>query len=41
MTLDDWGLHLVDMNIVSGNLLEIVQQQGHAYVANASAAPTN
>src|SRR6185369_7066224 len=30
---DDWGLHLIDMNIVMGNLLETVRRQGAAFVA--------
>lgn len=30
---DDWGLHLVDMNIAMGNLLEVVRRQGEAYTA--------
>jgi hypothetical protein len=31
--LKDWGLHLVDMNLTMGNLIEIVRAQGRAYVA--------
>lgn len=31
---DDWGLHLIDMNIVMGNLLEIVNLQTKAYVGS-------
>ncbi|MGZ5196167.1 MAG: hypothetical protein ACXWB8_12070 [Ramlibacter sp.] len=31
--LDDWGMHLIDMNVVMGNLLETVRRQGGAYVA--------
>lgn len=34
-TLDDWGLHLVDMNVVMGNLLALVRQQGAAWVSKA------
>lgn len=30
-----WGLHLVDMNLAMGNLLEIVGQQGKAWLARA------
>lgn len=33
-TLDDWGLHLIDVNLVMGNLLDIVRQQGLTWVAN-------
>jgi hypothetical protein len=29
--LEDWGLHRVDMNLVMGNLIDIVRQQGRAY----------
>jgi hypothetical protein len=28
-----WGLHLVDMNIAMGNLVDIVGQQSKAYLA--------
>jgi hypothetical protein len=31
--LADWGLHRVDMNLVMGNLIEIVRKQGRAYRA--------
>lgn len=31
-TLDDWGLHLIDVNLVMGNLLGLVRQQGAAWV---------
>lgn len=34
--LDDWGLHLVDINLVAGNLLNIVQKQSSAYLATAA-----
>ena len=34
-TLDDWGLHLIDVNLVMGNLLGLVQQQGAAWVGKA------
>jgi hypothetical protein len=30
--LDSWGLHIVDMNLAMGNLLEIVREEGRAYV---------
>lgn len=30
----DWGLHLVDMTIAQGNLVEIVAQQARAYAGN-------
>jgi hypothetical protein len=29
----NWGLHLVDMNVAIGNLLDIVEQQGKAWTA--------
>lgn len=28
---DDWGLHLIDMNVVMDNLLSVVQRQGAAW----------
>ena len=28
----DWGLHLIDVNLAMGNLLEVVRQQGKAYL---------
>ncbi len=31
--LADWGLHLIDVNLTMGNLLDIVRQQGKAYLA--------
>jgi hypothetical protein len=34
-TLADWGLHLIDMNLAMGNLVDIVAQQSKAYAANA------
>ncbi len=38
--LADWGLHLVDVNIVMGNLLDLVSQQTKTYLGRAtSAAP--
>ena len=32
--LDDWGLHLVDINLFAGNLIEIIQRQSDAYAAS-------
>ncbi|MEH6556180.1 MAG: DUF3089 domain-containing protein [Oceanicoccus sp.] len=29
--LDDWGLHLIDMNVVMGNLVNIVRLQGEVW----------
>ena len=34
--LANWGLHLVDVNLVMGNLLDIVAQQSKAYQAKRS-----
>ena len=34
-TLDDWGLHLMDVNLVMGNLMGLVRQQGAAWMAKA------
>ena len=31
--LADWGLHLVDVNLVMGNLLDLVSQQTKTYLA--------
>ena len=31
--LDDWGLHLIDMNIAMGNLVNIVRQQGYSWIS--------
>lgn len=33
--LKDWGLHLIDMNLAMGNLVEIVGEQSKAYLAKA------
>jgi hypothetical protein len=33
--LADWGLHLIDMNLAMGNLVDIVGQQSKAYLAAA------
>jgi hypothetical protein len=30
--LDDWGLHLIDMNMAMGNLINIARQQGQAWL---------
>jgi hypothetical protein len=30
-----WGLHLIDMNLAMGNLVEIVRRQGEAWVASS------
>lgn len=32
--LADWGLHLIDVNLAMGNLLDLVRQQSKAYLAN-------
>jgi hypothetical protein len=29
----DWGLHLIDVNLAMGNLIDIVGQQSKAYLA--------
>src|SRR5207245_628843 len=34
-----WGLHLIDVNLVMGNLLDIVGQQTKAYVASLALPP--
>lgn len=34
--MDDWGLHLIDINLFAGNLLEIVQKQSAAYLAGVA-----
>ena len=31
----DWGLHLIDANLAMGNLVDIVAQEGKAYVRGA------
>ncbi|HXO04972.1 MAG TPA: DUF3089 domain-containing protein [Candidatus Sulfotelmatobacter sp.] len=33
--LADWGLHLIDVNLAMGNLLDIVGQQSKVYLASA------
>jgi hypothetical protein len=37
--LADWGLHLVDVNLVMGNLVDIVGQQAKAWLAAAAKTP--
>jgi DUF3089 family protein len=32
--LADWGLHLIDVNLAMGNLINIVREQSKAYLAN-------
>ena len=34
--LPEWGLHLIDMNLAQGNLIDIVRQQSVAYVTASS-----
>ena len=33
---DDWGLHLIDINLVAGNLMEIIRSQAVAYQARST-----
>jgi hypothetical protein len=33
--LPDWGLHIVDLNLTMGNLLDLVRSQGAAYLKRA------
>jgi hypothetical protein len=28
----NWGLHLIDVNVAMGNLIDVVRQQSNAYV---------
>ena len=28
-----WGLHLIDVNLAMGNLVDIVREEGKAYLA--------
>jgi Protein of unknown function (DUF3089) len=37
--LDDWGLHLLDINLVAGNLQELIRRQATAYLSNGKGAP--
>ena len=32
--LPDWGLHLIDMNLTMGNLIDIVRREGSSYLAS-------
>jgi len=34
----DWGLHLIDMNLFMGNLIDIVKSQSRAYLKKQSGA---
>jgi hypothetical protein len=34
--LPDWGLHLIDVNLAIGNLVEIVHQEGKAYLSTSA-----
>ena len=34
--LHEWGLHLIDVNLAMGNLLDIVSQEAKAYLAAAA-----
>jgi len=31
--LSEWGLHLIDVNLAMGNLLDIVGQQSKSYLS--------
>ncbi|HEY1604613.1 MAG TPA: hypothetical protein VGF77_03345 [Allosphingosinicella sp.] len=31
--LSDWGLHIVDLNLTIGNLVDVVRAEGRAYLA--------
>ena len=33
MILKDWGLHLIDVNLAMGNLVDLVGSQSKAYLA--------
>jgi hypothetical protein len=33
--LEGWGLHLIDMNLDLGNLLDVVRRQSAAYISNS------
>jgi hypothetical protein len=33
--LQDWGLHLIDVNVAMGNLIDIVREQSKAYRAKS------
>jgi Protein of unknown function (DUF3089) len=34
--LQDWGLHLIDVNLTMGNLIDVVHQEAKAYLSNRS-----
>ncbi len=34
--LEDWGFHLIDMNVAMGNLLSLASTQGAAWLAAQS-----
>jgi hypothetical protein len=36
--LADWGLHLIDVNLAMGNLVEIIGRQANAYVSGENRA---
>jgi hypothetical protein len=36
IVLADWGLHLIDVNLAMGNLVEVVGQEAKAYLKSAS-----
>jgi hypothetical protein len=38
--LADWGLHMIDVNLAMGNLLDVVSQQTSSYLAKTSAPAT-
>jgi hypothetical protein len=38
--LADWGLHLIDVNLSMGNLIDIVRQESHAYLAAHGKKPS-
>ena len=37
--LADWGLHLIDVHLVMGDLLRLVQAQGNAWTQANAPAP--
>ncbi|MQI91401.1 DUF3089 domain-containing protein, partial [Escherichia coli] len=39
MTLRDWGLHLIDMPVVMGNLVELSNLQAKAWLAKQPPSP--
>lgn len=39
--LADWGLHLIDMNLTMGNLIDVVGQQSKAYLASTAKHGSN